>query len=528
MTKFCQEDGCKISAVFGNKGEKPMYCSEHKYFGMINLKSKRCESDACDLIAVYGIKGGKIQFCKKHSKEGMIDIKSRICDEETCKMRGIFGIKIIGQNTKLTYCGKHKKDGMVNLTRKQCEHDGCISIASYGQKRGIEKFCLVHKEKDMVFINLNYCEYSGCESIPSFGEKGGKRRFCVKHKLEGMIDIKNKRCEHEGCNSITPVFGNKGEKPRFCKEHKLKGMIDVKNKRCEYDGCESLSSCFDIKGGSGRFCAKHKTADMVDVKSISCDNIACRYAASYGKPGIKESKCSKHRLPGMIRRSKSSCKTKGCSEIAVWGSNWIPKHCETHKLNDEQNLIENPCASCGLLYILDKSNTCENCNPISFATARLAKQNALMDFLDARGLKGDSTDTMIENGLCGKERPDRVYDFGDKIIILECDEHQHRDRACSCEQSRMVNLGQAYGGTPVYFIRWNPDDYIAESRKKEPDAIEKRHMAVYTLLRDIKRNKVKLPLALVSVFYMYYDEWSSIADETWKVILPFHGITSAL
>jgi len=88
--------------------------------------------------------------------------------------------------------------------------------------------------------------------------------------------------------------------------------------------------------------------------------------------------------------------------------------------------------------------------------SRLAKQNDLMNYLDARDLKGVSTDIVIDKGECGKERPDRVYDFGDKIVILECDEYQHRDRQCLCEQTRMVNIGQSFGGIPVYFIRWNP------------------------------------------------------------------------
>jgi hypothetical protein len=54
--------------------------------------------------------------------------------------------------------------------------------------------------------------------------------------------------------------------------------------------------------------------------------------------------------------------------------------------------------------------------------AALAKQNTLMDFLDNVGFQGNSTNKIIEGGICGLERPDRVYDFGDKIIILECDE----------------------------------------------------------------------------------------------------------
>ena len=183
--------------------------------------------------------------------------------------------------------------------------------------------------------------------------------------------------------------------------------------------------------------------------------------------------------------------------------------------------MERPCISCSLPYILDRDNKCENCNPAAFATVRLAKQNALMDSLDARDLKGNSTDKIVEGGVCGKERPDRIYDLGDKILVLECDEHQHRERACLCEQTRMINIGQSFGGIPVYFIRWNPDDYSPSNSRKKPEDVKKRHKLVGDLIADIKEKKTTLPDALVSALYMYYDDWSSLAEEEWKVLTPY-------
>jgi hypothetical protein len=114
-----------------------------------------------------------------------------------------------------------------------------------------------------------------------------------------------------------------------------------------------------------------------------------------------------------------------------------------------------------------------------------------------------------------------VYDFGDKIVILECDEHQHQERACACEQTRMVNIGQSFGGIPVYFIRWNPDDYSPENSRKKPEDIKKRYKLVGDLLDDIKNNKVALPAALVSALYMYYDGWASLSEEEWKIMTPY-------
>ena len=140
-----------------------------------------------------------------------------------------------------------------------------------------------------------------------------------------------------------------------------------------------------------------------------------------------------------------------------------------------------------------------------------------MGYLDAKGFKGSSTDTVV-NSDCGKERPDRVFELPDKIVILECDEHQHRDRQCLCEQTRMINIGQSFGGLPVYFIRWNPVNYSSD---KEPEIVSKRYKLVGYLIDSIKKGKTQLPNALVSELYMYYDEWKSLAEEKWKILLDF-------
>ena len=81
----------------------------------------------------------------------------------------------------------------------------------------------------------------------------------------------------------------------------------------------------------------------------------------------------------------------------------------------------------------------------------------------------------------------------------------------------MINIGQSFGGLPVYFIRWNPDDYSSE---KKPEILSKRYKLVGDLIDSIKKRKTVLPNALVSALYMYYDEWKSLA-EGWKVLSEF-------
>ena len=220
----------------------------------------------------------------------------------------------------------------------------------------------------------------------------------------------------------------------------------------------------------------------------------------------------------MITRPRARCTV--CRKPAIYGKSFVPSHCEAHRESDDENLMERQCISCNLIMVLDKNNRCEYCDPVRFETNRLAKQNALMEYLNHRGLRGNSTDVIIERGECGRERPDRVFEFDDKIVILECDEHQHRDRQCLCEQTRMVNISQSYGGMPVYFIRWNPDNYVSPGERKL-DPVVKRHTVVANFLRDIRDNRIRLPSALLSVFYMYYDGWVGFDLARWEVITPY-------
>ena len=328
-----------------------------------------------------------------------------------------------------------------------------------------------------------------------------------------MVDVKSKRCASQGCDSH-PVFDLLGGKGRFCKTHKTAEMVDVKNKRCDSQGCDSINPVFDLPGGKGRFCKTHSTAEMVDVKSKRCISLGCHIRASYGRPGYPATHCSPHRLPGMIRRPNGKCLV--CKQPALYGIHFIPRHCETHRIEEDQNLVEQECVSCHLVMVLGEDQRCEYCHPETFQTARLAKQNALMAYLDQRDLKGASTDTIVNQGDCGKERPDRVYELPDRVIILECDEHQHRDRACVCEQTRMVNISQGYGGIPVSFIRWNPDDYSPVQEKKLPESIAKRYALVGDLIRDLIQGRTLPPATLLSAIYLYYDEWDGLANEPWK------------
>lgn len=507
---------CNKHANYDIINGKGRFCATHKTYDMIDVISKKCEYTECYLRPAFGIKGGKIQFCASHKSIDMINVKSKRCIYTGCEsLNPCFDIK----GGKGTFCASHKTNDMIDVKNKRCKYDNCESLnPCFDIPGGKGIFCSLHKILGMIDVKNKECEYEGCNIYPSFDIKGGKGRFCVLHKHIDMINVRSKKCEYQNCSSV-PTFDLPNGNGRFCASHKTTDMIDVKNKRCEYNGCKLINPVFDIVGGKGRFCVSHKSSEMINIKSKQCEYNTCTITPTYGLPGQKKTRCFQHRLLGMIRKPNSKCLE--CKNQAIWGINLTPIHCELHKTDDDINLVERICISCNLLYVLDKSNKCENCNPNTWKTARLAKQNTLMNYLDIRGLNGSSTDTIIDGGICGKERPDRVYDFGDKIIIVECDENQHKERPCECEQLRMINIGQSFGGIPVYFIRWNPDKYKPKNDKKIQEKLSKRHKLCGDLIEDIKNSNIDLSKSLVSAIYLYYDGWSSIVDEKWQSLIIF-------
>lgn len=58
---------------------------------------------------------------------------------------------------------------------------------------------------------------------------------------------------------------------------------------------------------------------------------------------------------------------------------------------------------------------------------------------------------------CSRRRPDVRMDFGTHVVIVECDEYQHK--GYNCENKRMMEIFQDCGNRPIIFLRFNPDSY---------------------------------------------------------------------
>ena len=64
-----------------------------------------------------------------------------------------------------------------------------------------------------------------------------------------------------------------------------------------------------------------------------------------------------------------------------------------------------------------------------------------------------------DKDVCGRYRPDFVWELPGHVVIGEVDEFQHGYPGYECENKRMLDVWNSYGGMPVVMLRWNPDAF---------------------------------------------------------------------
>jgi len=522
MVRRCvYHEGCDTRPTYNVPGETcGLFCKLHKTDGMIDVKNKRCvHPEGCDTMPNYNVPGEtRGLFCKIHKTDDMVNVVSKRCAHpEGCEKQPVYNIP--GENQAL-FCNVHKTDGMVNVKSKRCAHpEGCEKRPGYnvpGENHAL--FCTVHKNDGMVNVKDKQCSHEGCDTRPTYnvpGETCGL--FCKLHKTDGMIDVKNKRCVHpEGCETH-PTFNVPGEtRGLFCKIHKTDDMVNVTSKRCAHpEGCDTQPA-YNVPGDTCRlFCNAHKCNGMVNVTSKRCGHPeGCDTRPTFGIPGHAADRCKQHIESGMISSPKTKCSNPKCKEQALYGIG-KPERCEAHKELFHMNLVERRCASCGLLYILNKKGYCYLCDPDEFNRSRLAKQNQIKNMLDAYGFKYESCDRMVDQGECFKYRPDFLFDCGTHFVVLEVDENQHKDKTYACESIRMFNIFQSLGGMATRFIRYNPDGHKVDKYKKRDPNFTKRSDMLRIALRCAIAEIPTCPE--LTVKYMFFDNRENTAYEVVRV-----------
>jgi hypothetical protein len=164
---------------------------------------------------------------------------------------------------------------------------------------------------------------------------------------------------------------------------------------------------------------------------------------------------------------------------------------------------------------------CLRCFIYKFPDVKISRNYKVKELFMTDFIKEQFKDQVItfdkQTGGCSKRRPDVCIDKLTHVVILECDENQHRDT--SCENKRMMELFQDFNNRPVVFIRFYPDSYINEDGKKVLSSFKMHKALDVPVIREPKEwvgrlNVLKetickwlnvIPSKEVTYEYLFYD-----------------------
>ncbi len=149
--------GCIKRPIYNLPGEtKPLCCSNHKKYKMVDVINKRCIHNDCIKHSIYNLPGEtKPLYCSNHKKDKMVNVISKRCIYKDCDKQPNYNLP---SETKALYCSTHKKDKMVNVKHKRCLHEDCDKQPIYnlpGETKGL--YCSNHKKHKMVDVINKRC-----------------------------------------------------------------------------------------------------------------------------------------------------------------------------------------------------------------------------------------------------------------------------------------------------------------------------------------------------------------------------------
>jgi hypothetical protein len=472
----CSYNDCFIQASYGKTDKStPTHCAKHgKMYDLVQTKLQYCENPGCKLSASFGYENEKAKFCKEHSEEQIKkDSKNNV------------NKKMICVKTKSLKCVNINKNGIKCETRASFNYKGF--------KKGL--YCKEHKSLNMINVVDKICEFTGgCETRANYNYPGEKKKFCAKHISKGMIDVTKYKCKEKGCDTI-PTFGYKEDKkPSYCKDHIKDNMVDIRHTKCFDKNCDVRPIFGYADNPKILYCATHAAKDMIDIENRKC--VKCN----------KRAYCPDHRDNNMYDYVKIKPHCSECIEDAYYAyyNNNYPDKCEKHATDKHFNIVEKPCNSCGLIYLLGKNSLCNNCD-VFIKNREHTKEKNIKCYFDENNIKYESYDKTIDPS-CNLKRPDFVIDFPLFKIIVEVDENQHKSYAKECEIIRMKQIHQSFGGTPVIFIRYNPDSFKLNGVEQNINTLSRMKILEKYINSYKNIDEWNLPLSCV---YLFYDEYQN-------------------
>ena len=282
--------------------------------------------------------------------------------------------------------------------------------------------------------------------------------YCKKHLLDGMVDIRSNLCNIVDCKKRA-TFGYESDHIKVvCSIHKELNMIDLNNKhksRCLYDKCNMIAKYNYEQYDKGIFCEIHKKDTMINVVKLMCANDDCNLKPYYNYEGHHNGLfCIKHKKLYMIDISSRNNKTKNKTFIY--------------------------------------------------------KVERIRIIFDINGLISIVSSKVILNKY-EQKMPDFLFDCKTHYLMVELDIYQimGTNYDNDVEIIRMKYISECTNGRPIWFIRYNTDNYRkATGRKRVPgESQNKRHIK---LLEWVKYCHKKSPITYgdyIRAVFLYYDGW---------------------
>lgn len=561
----CKIEGCNKYSTYGYEADnKYLRCSDHKEYGMINIKTKnRTTKCLCGKNPSYGYKGQRPNFCavcKDPNDCNIINVYEKIC--AICDKIGHY--THLGSN--VFYCIEHKEITMINYKKKHLllrEPNICVCGAKFNEKkykineRDEQYSCYLCHLKNKP--KKGYCH---CGKRATFGITEATR--CKEHIEADMKDLKNinkknKKISAEGeplcgicINPFTPSINPKSKKNELYKTCENCRNIAL-NHRCEH-GIQP-SRCKECKGVSFCIHGKIKIACVECDGSQICQHKKQRYmckdcgGAAYCEHGIKKSICidcngsqlcehKKHKryclkCEGTAfcihKIRKIYCRECGGTSICQHDINrscciqCMGSQICIHKIKksrcrecDGKDLCKGQENTCTQLGNKNYNGYCTFCfsnlfpdDPLTLNIRKKSKELKIRDFINENYADFIHDKPIIINNSCdctNRRRIDFRKIIGNTMLAIEVDEFQHKRYDPKDEEARYNDMMMVFSGK-WHYIRYNPDTYRdGNNNIQNPD--------VYTRLAHLKKTIDKAintiinekNKELITIEYIYYDE----------------------
>ena len=253
-----------------------------------------------------------------------------------------------------------------------------------------------------------------------------------------------KPCEH----------GKRKERCRECGGSSFCGHGKRKERCRECDGSEYCEH--EILRFGCKLCSPTAYCDHERIKATCrdclgaaiCEHNRLKYSckecdgSAFCKHDKRKQYCIECGGSAFCEHNKRKTHCKECGGSSLCKSNW----CTT---SAQKKQYEGYCAHC-YVHLFPDELISHNYKTKEYAVAEYIKNM----FPDQTWI----CDKRVVDG-CSSRRPDILCDLGDKVIIIEINEHQHNRYDNMCENRRIMEISLDIGHRPLVNITFNPDAY---------------------------------------------------------------------